>query len=576
MIFHWTQKEFFFEPDNNTFEVTDGFMWFKGYFFYREVFFTGQNAANWLFHNVINRDNFDYNELNGIYSTILFSSDHHKVIILNDRFGFRPLYYFQTSDEFILSDDYWQLCQRKPDIQIDKESVCDYLKYTYVLDDRSLVKDILFLKPACYTQMLIENSTCSFQSKTYWDVTYSPKTISKNEAISKIHNQLTSIIKKYSYQIFTPDKKIGINLTGGIDSRLLLALMMQNNLSADKLIAFTYGHPKADDQIITSKITGRLNIKHEKIVYGDEFFDFFDRDSIDKLIEINGFTNYFSQAYGVNRLSPLYRDVDYLITGSDGFIFGNFISQSLLDIKDENQLAEFIYASTTQACPTKILADLEMQQSAKQWIYQHIINGDALKGKDPVSAYFNWVIRNKPPKFLMSTIELLNKNTNLLLPYYDYEFIDLMLSLPSEMLMNQQAYINCAYTKVFTGEYNWLQSIPVEKRGLPKKKKDDCVFYPRHKKLTYRIKRKLLGTIDYSFPFSSYAFYRKNRTACMNRIRVILDEGSNILSIKRIQQTIRKHSRDERFFNYGLVILLSLLRVESKINHLTLKKKSDD
>ena len=52
-------------------------------------------------------------------------------------------------------------------------------------------------------------------------------------------------------------QKIGISLTGGYDSRMILSLLDNLNISP---LAFHYGHNKSDDFLITKEICEKFNL----------------------------------------------------------------------------------------------------------------------------------------------------------------------------------------------------------------------------------------------------------------------------------------------------------------------------
>ncbi|PZX14988.1 asparagine synthase [Breznakibacter xylanolyticus] len=569
MIFHWKPTEYIFTPDSFTYKTSDGQIWFKGYFTYQEKIYSGIDAVEILHQYALSEPNCNYNQFNGIYSAIFLSNDKKNIKILNDRFGFRPIYYYYCKNELILSDNYWEVCKRLQIINLDEQSILELLKFTYVLEDRSIIKNIFFIQPSTIAHIQLDPSTgCQMHCDTYWNTDYQPSEINIHEASDRIKYLLNKIIQRYQTSLFKPPKKIGINLTGGLDSRVLLSLLVQNQVSPASIIAYTYGHPKADDHKIARTITDHLKIKHHQVLYGDEFYDYFSLEVIDELTNRIGYTNYYSQAYGVNRQTDKYAESDYLITGSDGFIFGNFINLRLLKINTKEELVRYILQSSGQACTDNVLKNGITIQEAEEKIFNQIFQSDTLKCKDTISAYFNWIIKNKPPKFLLSPFELQNEQTCVLLPFYDYEFIDFMLTLPPEILMNQNAYINTAYEKIFIGTEEWMKQIPVEKRGYPKRKSNQIFFLYRNKKIFTRIKKKMWFTIDYSFPFPAFAFFRKDQAACLKRIQKILAGNSAILSTKAIQKSIKRKTRSEHFFNYGLSTILTLLRIEKKIDTL--------
>ena len=78
-----------------------------------------------------------------IYDTI------EKNILVRDRFGEKPLYYYRNSKEFIFTSDLRSL-KYHPNIKLDisKTSTKEMLKYSFIIGNKTIYKNVYKLEPA--------------------------------------------------------------------------------------------------------------------------------------------------------------------------------------------------------------------------------------------------------------------------------------------------------------------------------------------------------------------------------------------------------------------------------------------
>ncbi len=572
MFIELTKDKILIEADRNILEAGDFSVWFKGYFFVGDNFHTNRTAAKhllYLFEN--NSLKLKINNCNGIFTCIIIDKKNKEITICNDRFGFGHLFYNQTNNSLFISSDFWKLSEHLEKPEINLEAYSELLLMRYVFEDHTMIKGISEVIPASIYQFNFKNGKLNKKHYQYWSFQYNPVETDKKEAERNLFNILDKIISGYSKNLF-PNKTIGLNLTGGIDSRFLLSLMRTNGISGEDINTFTYGDQQSEDISIAKKVAKIAGTDHISFTFDYPFLDFFKTDIIDKLIHEIGFSCTYYQGYGIDKLAGNYKKTDFLLTGSDGFAIGLMANEKLFSLKNEGELTDYLFSINAPRMASQYfnqllgkntgVAETEIKQKIKKYI--------AKKSDDNISSFYEWTFRNKIRKNILSIYEVLSRDTTPLFPYYDYEFFDFMLSLPPDSLYHQHAYVNAMCKYSFKGNFREYRHIPVEKRMI-KSINDDFSLQLKKRSLVYRGIKKVFALPEKHFTYTTYKTYRTTK----KRVTALIDEtvkgGSDILDIDYLQYLLNANRRNEPFFYYGLPAILTVIRFENKLKSIISK-----
>jgi hypothetical protein len=552
------ESDFIYSNENGAF-------WFEGYFFVGNTFYEGENACKYIDAELLGDDLSTPKNLNGVYQCVVLNNEKKKIFIFNDRFGFHQLFYFISKTVLFLGDNFWEVAQKAKAYDIDEVSLLEFLQYRFVTGKYTLAKDVFCTEPSSVYTIGYAHRDILMERKQYWRFRYNPTIESKAIAEEKIYDTLDKIVDKYKDAVFG-NKKIGVNLTGGLDSRFILGLLVQKGIPRKNIRSFTFGSPTCGDLRIAREITSFLKIKSHEEVFDDSFTDFFDKGNIRDILRDIGFFTYYLQGYGFKKLNDKYRDIDYLLSGMDGFILSINASPQLFQITNFGQVADYIYRVNAtilskEECST--VTGYE-PQSIKQKLFDRI-NENLDNTLDPVSAYYDWTYRNRNRKYLLSIYGFQSKSTVHLLQYYDYGFVDLMSKMPASFILGQIPYTNTMYKNVFIGQLEKLKEIPIEKRGVYYKMGNDYVEKEKPRITLKKIQDKLFNPPDSSFPYPIQKILRSS-DGIFNRIFQELEKsGSKYLDTTKCIELMNKHRRSNRFTRYGLVAILSILTLEEMI-----------
>ena len=160
--------------------------------------------------------------LDGMWSLAIFDRKKNTLLLSRDRIGEKPLYYMENKNGFFFGSETKFIRSLNQGFKsVNDKKVFQYLKYGYKTmenNNESFFKGIYKINSS---ENLILNS--NFQKKIfkYWSLKLNEKKVSEKSAIEHVKNNF----KKNIPIICNTNLKIGLSLSGGIDSNFLLGYM---------------------------------------------------------------------------------------------------------------------------------------------------------------------------------------------------------------------------------------------------------------------------------------------------------------------------------------------------------------
>ncbi|MCD4678174.1 MAG: hypothetical protein K8S18_19610 [Desulfobacula sp.] len=211
-------------------------------------------------------------KINGIFNITIFDGRQQKIHLYADRYAAaRPVYYYQDADVFIFSNKLKKLLIHE-NIQktIDKTSIALFLKYSYIPSPGTMIKEIKKLQPG----EVISIDGNGLEHKRYIDFEVNKKIHLPDE---KIVEKYTDILKKSIIQKIETSKneKIGIFLSGGLDSSANVALAASNAHAEFETFGVGFADPDMDERPYAKVVADFFNKKFNDYVFnGSEIVDF--------------------------------------------------------------------------------------------------------------------------------------------------------------------------------------------------------------------------------------------------------------------------------------------------------------
>lgn len=217
------------------------------------------------------------NRLNGMFGLAIWDVERRRLLLARDPMGIKPLYY-RLTDKFVLFGSEIRsilaVLPEKPGP--NPLGINLFLRYRYTPAPYTAYRDIYKLAPG--QALIVENGVPRLNRYYRFRPDPSQQPTSDEEATE----QLVALYKAAVRRHLISDVPLGLLLSGGIDSALLLALM---SLYGKEWPTFTvgYGHTFRDDELEDAAETARLfGARHTAVRIDQQTFE----SALPRIVEV--------------------------------------------------------------------------------------------------------------------------------------------------------------------------------------------------------------------------------------------------------------------------------------------------
>jgi asparagine synthase (glutamine-hydrolysing) len=162
----------------------------------------------------------------GMFAFAIWDQKTQELFAARDRFGEKPLYYYQENGLFAFASEMKALWAAGVPHSIDNKMLLNYLTLGYVQNpgdkSQTFFSNISSLLPAHY--LLLNGQTGKFSVSNYWELDKQTTVkITESYAISQFNNLLQDSVCKR----MRSDVTIGSSLSGGLDSSSIAACIVK-------------------------------------------------------------------------------------------------------------------------------------------------------------------------------------------------------------------------------------------------------------------------------------------------------------------------------------------------------------
>jgi len=208
------------------------------------------------------------NHLNGMFDFAIWDVRKRRLLLARDPFGIKLLYYRIDGDRLYFGSEMRAIramMPGKPDI--DPTSLNLFLRYRYTPSPYTILKGVRKLAPG--TKLIVQNG--SFQVSRWYR--FQPTPFAPRKSVNEAREELQTLYQRAVKRQLISDVPVGLLLSGGIDSGLLLGLMKENGPSWPTY-SVGYGTTFADDELADAAETARyLGSQHTSVTITRSTFE---------------------------------------------------------------------------------------------------------------------------------------------------------------------------------------------------------------------------------------------------------------------------------------------------------------
>lgn len=281
-------------------------------------------------------------KLEGMFAFAIYDKRYNKVFIARDRYGEKPLYYYEDNHAFYFASELKAFAPSLERFSIDGTALNLFLTLSYIPAPFTIYKGVYKLQQGCYMEFDEHGKHLIHQYYNAVNNIGKDRNGSYAEAIGKLKTLLTDSVR----QRMVSDVPMGAFLSGGIDSSIICCLMA--SLSDKPINTFSIGFDERDydESDRAEAVAKHIGSNHKKFIlhYNDVL------DILDDIID------YYDEPFGDSSAIPSYyvaklahEDVKVVLTGDCADeLFGGY----------EKYLAEY-YSARYQKLPKLARKGLE-------------------------------------------------------------------------------------------------------------------------------------------------------------------------------------------------------------------------
>ena len=413
--------------------------WLEGEFYnqneLRHKYRVGSNTDNELLVDIyIKTRSFEFlRDIDGCYVAVFYDKKEKKVYLITDRYGFKPLYWAMINDDLVWSSEvkgFLGHIDFKP--VIDRQAVLEFFDIGYLLENRTWFEGVELVPSASVLTFELKKSKTEIKHYWFWsDI----KPIKGPIDESELAEELGRLFKQSVCKLVNKNERIGITLSGGLDSRAILAAVPEDY---KPLHTFTFGQKGCDDIKIAKKVSEIKGAKHHILEISSSNWlmprisGVWKSDASIRLLHMHGMEFY----------DEYKQYIDFILNGILGGVWGDAVIGGLYSNMSPNQSEEYI-----------------AENRGRRFVNQSLVLSEA------------WFVQRRP--------------------FASKDLVDLALSIPENLRQHsenvrQNSYI---YKKMLLSTFpQYYNNIPWQRTGCP-------INYPRRVEQLVNFKYRIINKL---------------------------------------------------------------------------------
>src|SRR6266513_3000400 len=193
-----------------------------------------------------------FNHLNGMFGLAIWDVKKKRLVVARDAMGVKLLYYRISGNQLTFGSEIRAiLAAGDSRTEVDPLALNMFLRFRYTPAPLTIFQGIR--KLASGTMLVIENGSCR-EERWY---NYKPIPFASPKSDEEAHDELLQLYRAAVRRHLLSDVPVGILLSGGLDSGLLLALMNEEGGSWPAY-TISYGDEFEDDELADAAETASL------------------------------------------------------------------------------------------------------------------------------------------------------------------------------------------------------------------------------------------------------------------------------------------------------------------------------
>ncbi len=227
-------------------------------------------GLSYLIHMYEEQGGSFFSELNGWFAGVLVDQRQGSCFVFNDRYGMKRLFIHEGKEELFFASEAKALLKVLPETRnFDPIGLAEFLTCGCTLGSLSLYKGIRVL-PAASLWTIVKGAVARksvYFDRIEWEC---QERLDASRFAHSVIETFPAVVRRYA----EAQLPLGISLTGGFDSRMLMACLA---MSPEELPCYTFGsmHRDTFDVSIARQVAKKCGQNHTVLVLGQDFLQDF-------------------------------------------------------------------------------------------------------------------------------------------------------------------------------------------------------------------------------------------------------------------------------------------------------------
>jgi asparagine synthase (glutamine-hydrolysing) len=207
--------------------------------------------------------------LHGLFAGVVWDAAAHRLLLVNDRFGMKPLYYAHVGRRLVFATEIKALladCEvpREPDLQ----GVVSFFSYGQPFGEQTFLAAVHALPPGAVLEYLPAEDRLTQRPYVRLQPRGPEPGVQDREHIARLAESFKAAVDRRLC-----GARLGLSLSGGLDSRAILAVVDEKRFP---ITTVCLGIPGSIDQKAARCMTALTAGRHRDFVLGRAFLDRFE------------------------------------------------------------------------------------------------------------------------------------------------------------------------------------------------------------------------------------------------------------------------------------------------------------
>lgn len=374
--------------------------------------------------------------LNGAFICVIAEPEEGRVTIANDRYGLLPLNYAVDRDRFLFSTHLSALLEDPAlDRTVNPDAVLEFFTFGRLHRDKTLISSVSALPGGS----VLHYDSGGVEIQRYWDYSVAPDAEHTDEWF--VDELVRTWRQALALRTEAPHS-YGVALSGGLDSRTIVGGIPANRRG--DVLAFTHGFPDSDEVLLARRVADASSMPFLQVSQPTPLF----LERADECVRLTDGLDYIGVNF-VPKASRLLRDAGVQVLfhgmGPDLWLAGGFFGEEAGVLPDLQGTAidDFLYRSL------RFFSDAEVDRLFSPGLVAAVSRSPRqsfdemmadIGETDPIDRHDHCIHATHHQRLAAMGPRLWRTATEVALPGFDNDWVDVALRIPSGQRLNRRIY----------------------------------------------------------------------------------------------------------------------------------------